>query len=309
MATREHSKTRNIFLFVFVLGVIKKTSADGLGETNVLELLNRLDSKVDSLDSKLDVLDKKLDSLLAAEGETTDGVAQVRSSHAGIRIAAAAGAAAAAVVVVLVVVVVVVVVVVEVVVAVVVVVVTEAVTSINHSLGLYLEDTESDYAFQDLRNVSITRLETSPDIEAVYDPGDNITVTATVIPEHPSAGDLPRVTSYFYGLDLSSGDFKLIFVDNNGIIEKHAGSTLPDKAEVLVTVATANKALGGYLHLYVDVDIPEKTVLRNVQVAKMLTIRPSNQTGPFPPGYLTVLKDQHMFYRISDNGNELRTCK
>ncbi|KAK3777656.1 hypothetical protein RRG08_021767 [Elysia crispata] len=177
----------------------------------------------------------------------------------------------------------------------------------DYSLVLYLKNIESNNSMsQSLENADIPVLHVNPEREAVYGPDHNVTVTASLVPPDPSAEYLPSVHILLNGVNLLTQEFKQYF-EWDQLFEKHELSNSPDKVETSITLDTASQPVGGYLMVSVDCGIAEATIVRTVQVLRTMVVRPSDQTGPFPPGYLTIMDQK--YFGESKNGNELRTCR
>ncbi|KAK3777655.1 hypothetical protein RRG08_021766 [Elysia crispata] len=176
----------------------------------------------------------------------------------------------------------------------------------ENGMTLILKNILSDPTTQNLEDAHIPLLEISPAKEAVYDPGHNITVTATLRSSDLPADDLTGLDKIFSGLDLSSREFKR-FWSSDLMFDTYVHPGEAGKAEESYTMNTANHAVGGFLSVYTRIDINEGTVVISAQPLRSIVVRPSNQTGPFPPGYLGFINEEH--HQQSTRGNELRTCR
>ncbi|RUS74106.1 hypothetical protein EGW08_018137 [Elysia chlorotica] len=175
----------------------------------------------------------------------------------------------------------------------------------EHVLMLTLKNKPSDPASQNVQDVLLPLLDVSPTKEAVYDPGSNVTVTATLSSSDQSAEDLPRIRKMFSGLDLRSGEFTWLWSDNE-VFDIYIYPEEGGKKQESYTMATADHPLSGFLNVYSEVQTMEKSVVTSIQTLRPIIVRPSNQTGPFPPGYLSIVNEQH--HEQSSNGRELRVC-
>ncbi|RUS74105.1 hypothetical protein EGW08_018136 [Elysia chlorotica] len=176
----------------------------------------------------------------------------------------------------------------------------------DYGLSLFLNNQEFSEMSQNLRNLSIAELNVNPEREAVYELGSNITVTASLVAGDSSEGDLPDIFAGLNGIDLNTRRFHT-YMGRNGLLEAHNIWKSPERLEQSVILNTEAYPVGGFLYVSVELDIPESTVVSTVQVSRMITVRPSTQKGPFPPGFLTIVR--YPYLEESIHGNELRTCK
>lgn len=164
-------------------------------------------------------------------------------------------------------------------------------------------------ASQNLQNISLPAIQVRPEIEAVYDRGNNVTVEVTLLPDDPSAEELPSIEATCSGVDLTTMELKNHYGGMSKVIERKQYFKSPDTVDGSVTAYTAEHPISGYLSVYTQVVSRETSVVSRVQIMRSLVIRPSDQEGPFPHGYLAIYKDDYLPWReTSENGHEIKNC-
>lgn len=180
----------------------------------------------------------------------------------------------------------------------------------DHVFTLYLRNTPSSAMIQRLENENVPLLNIHPEKEVVYTPGQNVTLTASLHFHEVSLKledtSTSMLSTSFSGIDLTSGDNEFLW-SRHGFFDTYVHPRTKGKFEISHTIDTASRSLGGYMSVSALNNTIEGTVVTAIQVMRSVTIRPFNQSGPFPPGYLQVVS--HDKETRSTRGNELRTCK
>ncbi|GFS10385.1 hypothetical protein ElyMa_006645100 [Elysia marginata] len=177
-------------------------------------------------------------------------------------------------------------------------------TDFRHMVAISLDNSETTPVQQNITELPVIHL-SSPS-EAVYEPQEDIIVTAFV-PRNSQTGEvISNFQKMFSGVDLNTMKMYPNLEDDN-LFTLGQPQESADKIQASMTVHTSIRPVSGYLQLSTDVYNTGGTLAQYIQVSRTILIRPSSQAGPFPSGYLTIL-DGYVQY-TSPNGNELHRCR
>ncbi|KAK3744869.1 hypothetical protein RRG08_050807 [Elysia crispata] len=144
-----------------------------------------------------------------------------------------------------------------------------------------------------------------PPSEAVYEPGEDIQVTA-FIPRNSQTGELiDNVQKMFHGVDLNTMRMYLDLNDDDAFTIGRP-EKLDDRLQVSITIHTSRRPMSGHLQLSTQVINTGGPLAKQIQVARSILVRPSGQSGPYPDDYLAFLDG--LSQQTSPSGNELHWC-
>ncbi|RUS87179.1 hypothetical protein EGW08_005019 [Elysia chlorotica] len=144
-----------------------------------------------------------------------------------------------------------------------------------------------------------------PPREAVYRPGENVTLTLFV-PSYGQGGKLiGNLQKMFYGVDLTS---MKMYQDLNleGSFTIGQPERLADRLRVGTTAHTSQHPMSGYLQFSTQVTDTGGPLVKQIQVARSLLLRPAGQSGPYPEDYLAFVDG--FMQDVSSRGRELHRC-
>ncbi|GFO03218.1 hypothetical protein PoB_002972300 [Plakobranchus ocellatus] len=151
----------------------------------------------------------------------------------------------------------------------------------------------------------LPEIHTNPDTEAVYDPHEDVFVSAFV-PRNSEGEVIHDLRKIFTAVDLNTNEFSLD-LESSSLFTLGTPEEISDRIQANLSIHTSTHPVSGYLQLVTDVLNTGGSLAIYIQVSKIITVKPSNQAGDFPDGFLTLVNINER--QVSSTGNELRLCK
>ncbi|GFO48000.1 hypothetical protein PoB_007450500 [Plakobranchus ocellatus] len=172
----------------------------------------------------------------------------------------------------------------------------------RHLMYIQLKNSDTSSASQDIS--TFPGIDVDPPNDVAYEPGQDFNVTGSLA--HPHSEDpVWYLYSSFSGINLQTGKLGVNF-DEEELLQKHDLNNNPNKSEELVTFKTSTNTISGYFIFGAAIRSAEGDLVEHLQLSRVISVRPSNQSGDMPPGYLGFFDNSYV--PRSENGNQLKRC-
>ncbi|KAK3777657.1 hypothetical protein RRG08_021768 [Elysia crispata] len=174
----------------------------------------------------------------------------------------------------------------------------------QHMVAINVDNSESTPAQQNIAELPV--LHVSPPSEAVYEPHEDVHITAFV-PRNSQTGEVvSNFRKMFSGVDLNTLTMHQDLDDDDLFTLGHPVVT-EEKVQANITIHTSTRPVSGHLQLSTNVYNTGGTLAQIIQVSRSIVVRPFSQAGPYPAGYLTIIEG--FSSQTSKNGHELYRCR